>query len=99
MNPLINLPKERIAKLCRENNIRRLAVFGSALRDDFSPASDIDLLVEFQPGTRVGLGFFRIERQLADLLGRNVDLNTPGFLSRHFRDRVAREAEILYDDA
>ncbi len=57
------------------------------------------MLVEFQPGTRVGLGFFRIERQLSDLLGRKVDLNTAGFISRHFRDRVAREAEVVYDDA
>jgi predicted nucleotidyltransferase len=73
-----------------------LAVFGSALRDDFGPQSDLDLLVEFDPGTRVGLRFFAIEQELSDVFGRPVDLNTAGFLSPYFREQVSREAEDLY---
>ena len=64
--------------------------------EDFRPDSDVDVLVEFEPGHTPGLAFFRIERELSDLLGRTVDLNTPRDLSRHFRDRVRREAEVLY---
>lgn len=93
----INVPKERIAEFCRKNHIRRLALFGSVLRDDFGPASDVDVLVEFEPGTRTGLRFFGLERELSELIGRKVDLNTPGFLSRHFRDQVLAEAEVQYD--
>jgi uncharacterized protein len=99
MSARINVPEGKIAEFCRENRISRLALFGSVLRDDFSPDSDVDVLVEFEPGARVGLGFFRIERELSEMLGRNVDLNTPGFLSRYFRDEVLREAEVLYDAA
>jgi predicted nucleotidyltransferase len=66
------------------------------LRDDFTPESDVDVLVEFEPGTRVGLRFFALERELSELLGRKVDLNTPGFLSKYFRDQVIAEAKTLY---
>ena len=93
----IDIPQERVAEFCRRNHIRRLALFGSILRDDFGPASDVDVLVEFEPGQRVGL--FRltgIELALSDLLGRKVDLNTAGFLSPHFRDEVLREAQTFY---
>ncbi len=90
------LPKERIVIFCKRHGIRRLAVFGSALRDDFGPESDVDVLVEFEPGTRVGLRFFSMQDELSTLLGRRVDLNTPGFLSRYFRDSVLREAEDVY---
>ena len=96
----IDIPKERIAEFCRANHIRRLALFGSVLRDDFGPDSDVDVLVEFEPGTRVGL--FRlagIEIELSQLLGRKVDLNTPGFLSDYFRDQVMAQAEVHYDAA
>lgn len=98
MRPL-HLPREELAQFCRRNRIRRLAVFGSALRDDFAPESDLDLLVEFQPGTKVGLRFFAIERELTEIIGRRVDLNTPGFISRHFRDEVIRDAQTVYESA
>jgi hypothetical protein len=96
MNKRIEIPKAEIEAFCRRNRIRRLALFGSALRDDLTPESDVDLLVEFEPGTRVGLRFFVLEQELSDLLGRKVDLNTPGFLSEHFREKVLAEAETLY---
>jgi len=94
----IELHKERIAAFCRERHIRRLAVFGSALRPDFRPDSDIDLLVEFEPGHTPGLfGIARMERELSALLGgRKVDLRTPEDLSRYFRQQVLEEAEVQY---
>jgi predicted nucleotidyltransferase len=92
----IVVPKESIADFCRRYRIRRLSLFGSVLREDFGPESDVDVLVEFEPGTRVGLKFFAIERELSEMLGRNVDLNTPGFLSKYFRDEVLAEAEDQY---
>jgi len=94
----IEIPEAEIAKLCHRNGIRKLALFGSALTDRFSESSDIDLLVEFQPSERVG--FFRladIENELKQLLGgRKVDLRTPMDLSRHFREEVVRNAQVLY---
>lgn len=95
-NRNLDIPKEKIAEFCKRNHIRRLALFGSALRDDFGPDSDVDVLVEFEPGTRVGLKFFELERQLSGIIGRKVDLNTPGFLSRYFRDEVLEEADDQY---
>jgi predicted nucleotidyltransferase len=95
----IDIPKEEIAEFCRKNHIRRLALFGSVLRDDFGPDSDVDVLVEFEPGTRVGLRFFGLEIELSELLGRKVDLNTPGFISRYFREEILAEAEVQYDAA
>lgn len=99
MRPGIELPHDRIADFCRRHHIRRLALFGSVLRDDFGPDSDVDALVEFEPGHVPGLAFFRMERELSDLLGRRVELHTPGFLSPHFRDRVLEEAQVEYDAA
>jgi len=95
----IEIPRERIAEFCRRNCIRRLALFGSVLREDFDAASDVDVLVEFDPGVKVGLRFFALQRELSHILGRKVDLNTPGFLDRYYRQEVLREAEALYDDA
>jgi predicted nucleotidyltransferase len=95
----LNLPLPALADLCRRHQIRRLSLFGSALRDDFGPNSDIDLLVEFEPEAQVGLRFFAIERELTDLLGRPVDLNTAGFLHRDFRDTVLAEAQVIYESA
>ncbi len=93
----IVIPKEQIAEFCRRHHIRRLALFGSVLREDFRPDSDVDVLVEFEPGRPVGLiRLARIERELSELLGRKVDLNTAGFLSRHFRGEVLSEAEVQY---
>jgi len=96
----MDIPKERIAEFCRRNHIRRLALFGSVLRDDFGPDSDVDVLVEFEPGARVGMiRLAGMEIELGSLLGRKVDLNTPGFLSEYFRDQVLAEAEVQYDAA
>ncbi|MDI6449584.1 nucleotidyltransferase family protein [Anaerobaca lacustris] len=96
----IDIPKERIAEFCRANHIRRLALFGSVLRDDFGPDSDVDVLVEFEPEARVGLlRLAGLEIDLGNMLGRKVDLNTPGFLSDYFRNEVMAEAEVHYDAA
>jgi predicted nucleotidyltransferase len=92
----IDIPEKKIKKFCRRNNIRRLALFGSVLGDDFSSDSDVDVLVEFEPGTRIGLKFFALQEELSRMLGRKIDLNTPGFLSKYFRDRVMKEAEDQY---
>jgi len=96
----IDIPADQLADFCRKNHIRRLSLFGSILRDDFQPESDIDVLVEFEPGARVGLlRLARMELDLGALLGHRVDLNTPGFLSHYFRDRVLAEARTQYDAA
>jgi hypothetical protein len=92
----VDLPKEKIADFCRRYHICKLAVFGSALREDFRPDSDLDVLVEFDPGHTPGLAFFGMEHELSELLGRKVDLNTPQFLSPYFRDKVLAEAEVQY---
>jgi len=87
---------QTIAEFCRRHRIRRLAFFGSVLRNDFGPESDVDVLVEFEPGHVPGLAFLSMEEELSEILGRKVDLNTPGFLSPYFRDRVLSEAEVQY---
>ena len=93
----IEIPREQIAAFCRENGIRRLSLFGSILRDDFRPDSDIDVLVEFQAGVRVGyLAIARMARELADILERDVDMRTPAELHPAFRDEVMEEALIEY---
>ncbi len=92
----IPLPMEQIAEFCRRHGIVRLALFGSVIRDDFTPESDVDVLVEFLPGQTPGLAFFRMQDELGEILGRRVDLNTPMSLSRYFRDEVLREARPLY---
>ena len=94
--PQIYVNRNKIADFCRRNHIRRLAFFGSVLRDDFSPNSDVDVLVEFEPGHTPGLSFFRMEEELSQILGRKVDLNTPQSLSRYFRQSVLDEAEVQY---
>jgi len=95
----IHVPKRKIAEFCRRYHIRRLSLFGSVLRNDFRPESDVDVLVEFEPGTRVGLRFFAMERELSQILGRNVDLNTPGFLGDDILQTALAEAEVQYDVA
>ena len=92
----ISVNKEEIAKFCRRHHIRRLSLFGSVLRGDFGPASDVDVLVEFEPGHIPGLAFFSMEEELSQIFGRKVDLNTSRFLSPHFRDRIERESEVQY---
>lgn len=96
-HPRINIPPRPLADLCRRHGIARLSLFGSVLREDFGPDSDVDILIEFLPGVRCGLlGMARIERELAELIGRAVDLRTPGDLSRYFRERVVQEAVQQY---
>jgi predicted nucleotidyltransferase len=92
----IRLPRDKIAEFCKRNRIRRLSLFGSALRGELREDSDIDLLVEFEPGHVPGLAFFAMENELSEILGRKVDLNTPQFLSRYFREQVLAEAEVQY---
>ena len=93
----IEIPMDEIAAFCRRHHIRQLALFGSVLRKDFGPDSDLDILVEFEPGQVPGLAFFAMEEELSRLLGRKVDLNTPQFLSRYFRDEVLRKAVVVYN--
>ncbi len=90
-------PQEVIAEVCRRHGVRRLSIFGSALRGDFRSDSDVDVLVEFEPAWRVGfLGLARLERELSAVFGRRADVRTPGDLSRHFRDDVMRRARLEY---
>jgi predicted nucleotidyltransferase len=97
----INMPADQIAKFCKGNGIRKLSLFGSALRDDFRLDSDIDLLVEFHNGATPSLfDLARMERELSVILGgRKVDLRTPGELSRYFRDEVLSTASVQYAEA
>jgi predicted nucleotidyltransferase len=97
MSPTLSIDREAVAAFCRRHHITRLALFGSALRDDFGPASDVDILVEFAPGHVPGLKFVSIERELSTLFnGRRVDLVTPKFLNVRIRDHVLNSAEPLY---
>jgi hypothetical protein len=95
----IAVDKNRIAAFCREHQISRLALFGSVLRGDFRPDSDVDVLVEFEAQSVPGLfGVARMERELAAIFsGRKVDLRTPQDLSRYFRQSVLKEAEVQYE--
>jgi uncharacterized protein len=100
MSANIEIPDDEIAEFCRRNRIRRLALFGSVLRDDFGPDSDVDVLVEFEPEAPVGLfELFDMEQELSHILGRQVDMNTPNSLSKYFRDQVLQEAEEQYVQA
>lgn len=96
MTENVAIPTQEIAEFCRRNHIRKLALFGSALRDDFTQESDLDLLVEFEPERIPGLAFFAMQRELSSILGRQVDLNTANYLSPRFREQVLKEAETLY---
>jgi predicted nucleotidyltransferase len=94
----IHMPADKIAEFCKRNGVRKLSLFGSALRDDFRPDSDIDLLVEFRDGAAPSLlDLARMERELSVVLGgRKVDLRTPQELSRYFRDEVVSTASVQY---
>jgi len=96
MDQNLIIPKNEIADFCRRHRIRKLALFGSVLRGDFRPDSDIDVLVEFEPGHVPGLAFFGMQTELSHILGRKVELHTPNFLSRYFREQVLEEAEVHY---
>ncbi len=99
MGARITVDQKRIDEFCRKNFIRRLAFFGSVLRDDFGPDSDIDVLVEFDLNHVPGLAFFEMQSELSALLGRNVDLNTPSFLNHYFRPIILKEALTQYEVA
>lgn len=94
----VEIPEAEVADLCKRHGIRKLALFGSVLTERFSESSDVDVLVEFRPGVRVG--FFQlsnIEMEISGLLGgRRIDLRTPQDLSRYFRDEVSRDAMVVY---
>jgi predicted nucleotidyltransferase len=92
----LRIPKARLASFCKKHHIRRLALFGSVLRPDFGPRSDIDVLVEFEPGHVPGLAFFGMQDELAEIFGRKVDLNTPGFISKYYREKVNKDAMEIY---
>ena len=98
MNSKLVIVKDRIADFCGRHYIRRLAIFGSALRDDFGPESDVDVLVDFSPGHTPGFfGLFDMEEELSALFGgRKVDMRTPQDLSRYFRQEVVATAEVQY---
>lgn len=98
MSPRIAIDRNRIAEFCRRNGIRKLSLFGSVLTDAFNPdTSDVDVLVEFDPAAHVGLfRMVEMEDELSRLLGRKVDLRTPGDLSPYFRQRVLDAAEVQY---
>lgn len=86
-----------LAEFCRSNSVRKLSFFGSVLRDDFGPESDVDVLVEFEDGHSPGMiGLARMELELSELFGRRVDLRTPQDLSRYFREEVLRSAAVRY---
>lgn len=92
----LSIPDHEIAAFCRRHHVRRLSLFGSVLREDFTLESDVDVLVEFEPGCTPGYAFFAMQEELSRLLGRRVDLHTPGSLGKRFRDEVLREAVPQY---
>ncbi len=99
-HPAIELPREAIADICGRHHIRRLALFGSVLRGDFTPASDVDVLAWFEPNHVPGfMELVRIQNELSERIGRRVDLQTPNSLSRHFREEVLGEAHEVYAKA
>jgi predicted nucleotidyltransferase len=97
MSVQISISRDKIADFCRRHHIRKLALFGSVLRDDFRHDSDVDVLVEFEPGVAIGLiRLAGLELELSEILGRKVDLRTPADLSRYFRQEVLQSAEVQY---
>lgn len=94
----ITIPKNRLVKFCQQHGVRKLSLFGSILRSDFTAHSDVDFLVEFEPGKTPGyLGLAGMEIELTEIIGRKADLRTPEELSPYFRDEVLREAVLQYE--
>jgi predicted nucleotidyltransferase len=91
----IDIPQEKIADFCQRHHITKMALFGSVLRDDFGPESDVDVIVEFHPEHIPGLAFFSMQDELAAIIGRRVDMHTPLELSRYFK-HVFQEARTIY---
>ena len=103
MNAKIDISREEIAGFCQRNGIKRLALFGSVLRDDFTAESDVDVLVEFEPGKTPGLEFITMQDELSEIYGRKVDLHTfrgvesnPNWL---LRKEILSSAEAVYEQA
>ena len=92
----INIPNDVIADFCQRHHILKLSLFGSVLRADFTPGSDVDVLVEFDPEHIPGWEFVSMQDELSEILEREVDLHTPKSLSRHFRDTVLQTAQVVY---
>ena len=96
MSSRIPVDRQQIAEFCRRHHIRKLSLFGSVLRADFQPGSDVDVLVTFEPGHVIGLRIVDIEDELSQLVGRRVDLVNEKYLNRRIRDRVLAAAEVQY---
>jgi uncharacterized protein len=97
--PNLQAHRAEIAAFCRRHHLRRLSVFGSVLRDDFGPDSDVDVLYEFQPGHSVGFGIVRMEQELAAIFGvTKVDLVSAKYLNHRLRDRILASAEVQYEE-
>ena len=100
MSPRVPVPQAEVAAFCERHRIRRLSLFGSVLRDDFGPESDVDVLVEFQPGTRVGyISLMRMQNELGGILGRRTDIVRPAGLRHWLREEVLGSAELQYESA
>lgn len=95
----LRISRKELEIVCGRYHVRRLSIFGSALGEDFGPQSDLDVLVEFEPGGVPGFAFARLQRELTELLGIQVDLHTYRSLSRYFRDQVMEESQIIYEPA
>jgi len=97
--PNINVSNDKLAELCRRHHIRRLSLFGSVLRDDFGPDSDIDVLIEFDPDVPVGFRIFDVEDELSALFGgRKVDIVNPKYINRRLKKRVLESAQVQYEE-
>jgi hypothetical protein len=95
--PQIAIPQDKVAEFCQRNRIRTFSLFGSILREDFGPDSDVDVLVEFEPEAQIGfMALGRMQRELAELLGRSVDLVPRDGLKPLIRDSVLESAQVLY---
>ena len=93
----VDIPHDKVREFCKRNHISKLSFFGSVLREDFRPESDVDVLVEFIPGMGPGfLGLSHMELELSQIIGRKADLRTPNELSRYFRDEVVSNAQVEY---
>ena len=93
----INLAPEAIKQFCQHHSIRKLSLFGSVLRDDFTKESDVDVLVEFEPDKTPGLAIITMQDEFSQMANRRIDLRTSADLSRYFRDRVLAEAIVIYE--
>ena len=92
----LHVDRLKLEALCREYHVKRLAIFGSSLREEDTPGSDLDLLVEFEPGKIPGFGYFHLQDELSYLFGKTVDLNTAGFISPYFREEIVKTASNVY---